>query len=180
MKGMYYFTETSLPYLSFSAPPGLTSKEFLSMCEIELSPSDLFVLKSASLLPKHSEKPVLPILKNWFQWDQDIRNELVKLRAGKLGKDENAYIRGEASEEVSRVLVRDIFNTDSPLSAQDMLDQARWKYLEELERGHYFDVEKLIVYYLKLQLLERRNLYNKEEGQKKAEEILEKAKERLP
>ena len=180
MKGNYCFTVASLPSLSFTEPPPLSSEDFLSKCEIELSLSDHHVLKLASLLPKRSQKTIPQVLKKWYEWEQNIRNELVRLRAGKMGKDARAYIRGESSEYSALFLAHEIFNADSPLSAQDMLDHARWKYLEELELGHYFDLEKLIIYYLKLQILEQRSLFNKEEGQKRVEELLEQVKEKLP
>lgn len=180
MKETYYYTVASLPSLFFTDPPPLSSEDFLSKCEIELSPSEYYIINSASLLPEHLQKPISWVLKRWYEWEQNIRNELVKLRAKKMGKDASPYIRSESSEHSAEVLAREVFNADSPLNAQDMLDHARWEYLEELEWGHYFDREKLIIYYLKLQILEGRSRFNKEEGQKRLGEILKQVNEKLP
>jgi len=35
------------------------------------------------------------------------------------------------------------------------LDEIRWKALDELATGHYFDLEFLVTYTLKLRILER-------------------------
>jgi hypothetical protein len=43
----------------------------------------------------------------------------------------------------------------SPLDAEKALDETRWKALDELATGHYFDLDFLISYALKLRILER-------------------------
>ncbi|MFH0827465.1 MAG: DUF2764 family protein, partial [Candidatus Omnitrophota bacterium] len=43
----------------------------------------------------------------------------------------------------------------SLLEGERMLDAERWRFLDELSLGHYFDLDFLIVYLLKLLILER-------------------------
>jgi hypothetical protein len=43
----------------------------------------------------------------------------------------------------------------SVLDAEKTLDEARWKALEELATGHYFDLDLLITYAYKLLILQR-------------------------
>jgi len=45
--------------------------------------------------------------------------------------------------------------------------RARWSFLEELEVRHAFDVERLVVYSLKLRLLERRALLDPDGGRER-------------
>ena len=40
----------------------------------------------------------------------------------------------------------------------------RWSLLDDFEVGHYFDIERLIIYYLKLQILWRKQQFNREDG----------------
>jgi len=67
----------------------------------------------------------------------------------------------------------------NPLEAESLLNRARWQFLEQLEVGHYFDVERLVVYSLKLQLLERIALYDREKGRERFEEIFGKLNEQI-
>jgi hypothetical protein len=43
----------------------------------------------------------------------------------------------------------------SVLDAEKILDETRWKALEELATGHYFDLDFLITYSSKLLILQR-------------------------
>ena len=43
----------------------------------------------------------------------------------------------------------------SVLDAEKTLDEIRWKVLEELSTGHYFDLDLLITYAYKLLILQR-------------------------
>ena len=54
--------------------------------------------------------------------------------------------------------------TESPLQAEEALNLARWGYLDQLEAGHYFDIDKLVVYVLRLQLLERKARFDEQKG----------------
>jgi hypothetical protein len=51
-----------------------------------------------------------------------------------------------------------------PKQAEELLDRFRWRILDDLEVGHYFDLKKLMVYYLKAQILWRRDLFDRERG----------------
>jgi len=59
--------------------------------------------------------------------------------------------------------------------AEKSLDEARWKFLDELSFGHYFDLDILIVYVLKLLLLERWGKINTADKTKILEGALAKA-----
>jgi hypothetical protein len=43
----------------------------------------------------------------------------------------------------------------SVLDAEKILDETRWKVLDELATGHYFDLDLLITYAYKLLILQR-------------------------
>jgi hypothetical protein len=47
------------------------------------------------------------------------------------------------------------YRSASILEAEKILDQARWNFLDALSFGHYFDFDYLLVYGLKLKILER-------------------------
>jgi hypothetical protein len=85
--------------------------------------------------------------------------------------DGDKYVAAGAIETGLQNIARDACTAATPLEAEIMLDRARWEYLENLEAGHYFDLGKLIIYYLQLQLLQRRSRLIKEKGQAAFAEI---------
>lgn len=60
----------------------------------------------------------------------------------------------------------------SILEAERMLDGERWCMLDELSLGHYFDIDFLIVYALKILILERWERIRTADSTGKLQEIL--------
>lgn len=170
MRRAYYYTLASLPSLFFASPLPLTIKDFFSQCRFELTSSDFTILQSAQLCP--SDDAPLPFLKKWYNRERQIRNELVRLRARKLGWDAGRYLRKGEDGQTAVKFARDIFSMDSPDGAEKRLDQARWNYLSEMESNHYFDLEKLISYALKLKINEKILHLDSQKGWEKQEAIL--------
>ncbi len=168
----YYFTVAYLPQLFYDTEkPFLNTVRFLTLCSETLHRRDILLVQKTKLTGFDQSEPINELLLNWHRFEITLRNELVNLRAHKRGKDPYEWLK-----EVQEVLglssiARDAFNQDNPLQAEDMLNRVRWKYFDDLESGHYFDVEKLQVYYLRLQLLERKALFDKEKGYSRFEKI---------
>ncbi len=171
MLNHYYYTISSLPMLAYDTERFLSEEEFLDCCESTVSPRDYRLLKNTSLLPADTEDSSHPVLERWNSWERSLRNDLVKIRAGRKGVDGDKYIAAGAIETGLQNIARDACTAVTPLEAEIILDRARWEYLESLEAGHYFDLGKLIIYYLQLQLLQRRSLLIKEKGMTAFDEI---------
>ena len=60
----------------------------------------------------------------------------------------------------------------NPLEIEKKLLLHRWELIEEKEKTHYFDLGFLILYYIKLQILRRLSLFDKEEGRQVFEGIV--------
>jgi hypothetical protein len=43
--------------------------------------------------------------------------------------------------------------------------------LDELESGHYFDIDKILVYALRLQILERKALFDEQKGREMFDKV---------
>ena len=52
-----------------------------------------------------------------------------------------------------------------------IIQRARWQYLDELSTRHYFDIDMLVLYMLKLLVLERNEALQREEGAERFNEI---------
>jgi hypothetical protein len=103
------------------------------------------------------------LLQEWFDWNLSLRVELAILRAQRAGTNIEEY---QGAEKISGTeeIAREAFNQESPLAAEEVLERARWAVLEELEVGHYFDLQKLLVYGLKISILERKSQFDMDSG----------------
>lgn len=161
----YYYTVASLPLLFLDTEQFPKIEGFLASVQEAAPKGDFAIISSATLYP--SKNPLHPIIEKWWQFESSLRNELVKLRASRLSVDGAPYLVNTVPPYnlIDLInLAREAFLEESPLVGEGILDRGRWAYLDELEFGHYFDLEKLIVYYLKLQILERKALFCRERG----------------
>lgn len=172
MRGQYYYIIASLPHLSLHEPPPLNVEDFLSLCKRHLKRSAFETLRSIKQEFSLLDRLPLKAAKRWYEWEGGIRDALARLRAEKLGISAGEYRRGYIPESIQSDIAREAFNADSPLKAEEILNKARWRFLEELEFGNYFNLESLAIYYLKLQILERVSHFDEERGRERLDSIL--------
>jgi len=161
---LYYYLVASLPMLAYDAERFWTVEEFLELCWRHLSPRDRGIVEAASLHDLHPASSTCATLERWRSWEVSLRNELAALRAKRRGVDASRH-RVESPEVLeAQSVARSAFAQDSPLAAEEVLDRARWTRLDDLETGHHFDVDKVVIYHLRLQLLRRRSLLEPARG----------------
>jgi len=170
----YYFLVASLPFLSYDSEHALAPEEFLASAHEHLTPGDYATVAGARIdapleLASGSR---LAMVADWQRFERGLRNELVKVRAAKLETDAAQYVRTDEAggDDTDRPgladTAREAFGEESPLSGEDLLGRARWQFLNELEVGHFFDVDRLVIYHLKLQILARRRQFNRDDGER--------------
>ena len=91
MANQYYYTVSSLPMLMWDSDKFMTESEFLYACESTVAEKDFETLKAALLIPVQGAAVTNPVLKSWYDWENTLRSELVKLRAAKKGTDNSPY-----------------------------------------------------------------------------------------
>lgn len=154
--GYYVYLISSLPMLRFGARPPFPFEKFLALCERFIPPEDLDTLKCVQLSVDADVRAAHPALARWFSFETALRNELVRLRAPHRHAEAAKYLRAEAGEGFSLAhAALAAHRKVSPLEAERFLDEVRWNFLEELAAGHYFDLDILILYALKIGILER-------------------------
>lgn len=180
MPSYYTYLISSLPMLHFGAKPPFSYERFLKMCRNFVPETDLKALEPLTLDPLPTGERVgvrgvvsQPTLEKWQAFDTALRNELVKIRAVKKHKDPAIYLRQDGSAELSVTHIA-LAATRNPsiVEAEKILDQDRWRFLDELSFGHYFDVDILIIYALKLLILERWDKIHTTDKAKILEEVL--------
>ncbi|RKY32217.1 MAG: hypothetical protein DRP74_03040 [Candidatus Omnitrophota bacterium] len=154
MPNFYTYLIASLPMLHFGATPPFSFNKFIEICQDKIAQDDTEILKLTAQSYAYSGNQAT--LKEWRDFETALRNELVKIRAGRRHIDPAKYLRGEGYVEpiISRIALNACRNP-SVLDQEKSLDLQRWRKLDELEAGHYFDSDFLIVYALKLQIMER-------------------------
>lgn len=172
--GQYYYLISSLPMIRQDEAPGISVESFLEECGKWLDGNELDIINFLTLVPGEGDAQVAA-LNAWNDWENKLRNSLARLRGHKLSRDAEAVCRHENDyfSEVERA-AQDFSAIASPLDRERMLDDLRWKRLEDLESGHIFDFDRLCIYKLKLMLRLKWSDRKKEPGEKNFSELLDK------
>jgi hypothetical protein len=164
MSGYYIYLISSLPMLHFGAKPPFTMENFFSVCAELISADDLDAVKNS--------------LKDfgtggYHDFETALRNELVRIRAQRKHLDASKFLRsdGYADQRISHIAAGACRNP-SVIDQERMLDLDRWRFLDELSIGHYFDIESLMIYARKLSILEKWERVRAADANKLLEEAL--------
>ncbi len=156
----YYYLVATLPMLRYEGGLPFDTASFLEQCKSQVSESDYQSLESA-LSGRHASHP---FLKKWQQFASMVKKELNDQRSTRLGLTEPKYRNdGEKDFRIGEA-VRQALSNDNALEAELSLLSLKWNFIEEISALHFFDVEALLSYAVKLQILERKSLFTKEEG----------------
>ena len=164
----FFYILPSLPILPFDILPPITYDEFSDLCTYWLNNQDLTQLELARIDIESISQDLVcePLIKRWIAFENTLRNELVKVRAKALGVSEEVYLRSQTDFETSAVsFIPSALQDASPLKVEKNLIELRWNFLADQEMGHDFDFDALMIYGLKLQLLERLHRFDEERGQ---------------
>ncbi len=132
-----------------------------------------------------------PFIQSWFEFDMNISNILAAFNCRKydleideniLGENEVATtIKSSTSKDfgLSQVLVYfdelvRISEEENLAEKEKKLDRLKWEYISEHTFFHYFTIEKLFGYLVKLEIVNRWIQLNKENGEKVFREVLDK------
>jgi hypothetical protein len=157
MADFYPYVIASLPMLHFGMKPPFSFERFLEVCRQFIPEKDFQLLRTLPQPEHYSVKGKSHrIIQKWIEFDVALRNELVKIRATRKHIEPATYLRpdGYSGSSLAPAVMAANIHT-SVLDAEKTLDETRWKVLEELATGHYFDLDFLITYAYKLLILQR-------------------------
>ncbi len=159
----YYYLVSSLPELQLEAPPLISREEFLSLCEEQLTDRDLSIMQA--LVSGVSGTGGSETAAQWVSFSDSLDAELASQRAQRMNlKDQSSYIPQELPPASIVDLVAKAMSDLSPLESERLLDEARLAFLDELAVNHHFDLTRIIVYYLKLTILDREQSFEFDRG----------------
>ncbi len=154
--GNYIYLLSSLPMLHFGAKMPLSFEAFLSLSRRLISEKDSELISMTRAASSGNFSHPHPLLKKWCAFETALRNEVVKIRATRKKVDPAPWLRNDGYDDpyISH-RVMNAYRSPSVIERERLLDSERWHFLEEISFGHYFDLEALIVYALKLLILEK-------------------------
>lgn len=171
----YYYTGAALPTLHLGEKAPISEEKFLEFAEDTLKPGHFRILRKSRL---GSLEPTGSVFADRIlSWEKELRLELAGARLARLKFDSPEPLPESDGRDVLQEKVRAILSVDSPLEAESALNRLRWGFLEEMGVSHFFDLEALIVYYLKLQIVLRQEKFQPEPGRQAFEETYEKVTE---
>jgi len=152
----YYYFISQLPFLIFDRQKNLNinAESFLDEASKWLAPKKLEILKKCSIKNYEGLDDSNHITREYKNFENSLYKFITAKRSKPNKKEADLYNIGV------------IIDQGNPLETEIGLLKLHWNYIEELESGRNFDFEKVICYYLKLQIIERLLKFNKENGTK--------------
>jgi hypothetical protein len=149
--------------LIFGTPPPFSFNKLAESCKGLIPDEDIAVLRDAVSGPVEQCCAIKnDTVMKWRSFDTMLRNELVKIRASRKREDPAGYMRRDGCPEsiYAAHIAMNAYRKPSILEAEKALDLERWRELDGLAFGHYFDIDALIVYGCKLRILEKWQMVN--------------------
>jgi len=165
MKHLYYFV-SQLPAFSATAEAGklpITTDYFLDLCKRFMPKKDADVVESLSLEPPRELVATgSSFLDTWYTKERNLRMALAQIRALKMKKEAKDIPITTDGEVIQAA--RTATGMDSPLSAEQFLNEYRMAVLDKIAPLDNFSVDAVYNYGLHLMLAERMRKFNKDEG----------------
>lgn len=166
MEHLYYLV-AQLPAFSVNDDSSqklpLTVGYFKDLCSRFMSEKSARLAENLTLEP-----PVEPVstgsvfLDEWYEKERSLRLALAQVRALKMKKDTKNLPSASDGESVQAA--RTAAGMDSPLSAEQYLNQYRLGILDRIAPMDSFSADAVYSYGLKLMLTERMKKFNRDEG----------------
>jgi len=174
MVQLYPYLVASLPMLHFGMKPPFSFEGFLEVCRDFIPERDYLLLSTLPQPEEYSREATHHrLVQKWIGFDTALRNELARVRAGRRHLEPTAYLRPDGHGDSSLAPgVMAATAQASPLDAERALDEVRWKALDDLATGHYFDLDVLLTYAFRLQILLRWERIRSAEGRRLLEQAL--------
>ncbi len=174
MGNSYYYFAASLPMIDWEGKLPMPSEEFLLTARRILVEEDYTIIES--LIRKDVDPRELsnPTACSWATFSRNFHNEIAWFRAKRAGQDPFQSIHGDRGNEVFlKEAVQQASKMSNLMEAEKSLDKISWQFLDDLGASHYYDLEFLIVYGLKLKILERHEGYKSSKGKDFIDEVKE-------
>jgi len=157
----YIYFAAEMPGLKWGSEQLMSEENFLEEAEKWMTPADYASL-SETLVNRYEAQNKLGMYNDFLLFENEVRTELAEYRRAAKEGYEYKFLH----------LPMQLIKDGNPLEIELKLMKYRWDWLEEREFGHYSDLDFFILYYLKLQLLQRVASFKKELGEEAFEKLI--------
>ena len=161
-----YYLMPQLPHFSpsQSTPLPITEDYFLELVRRCLSKSDYERVKKVSLVPdKKKTDTHSSFLSAYYAWERELRYVLGEIRGQKLKK--TFSIPNDLTQSFHILTIaRTATGFESPLEAEQYLNEQRYAVIKELRPMNYFSLDSVFAYALQLKLALRIKQFDAEAG----------------
>jgi hypothetical protein len=175
--GSYYYLMAQLPFLIYEQKPPMTSGAFKELAGTILTEEDAVFMDRLAIDPafgtaadgsvyaQSAPSTGCGFIDEWREWERSFRLNLAKHRAVKTKRESTGALEPPPyPQDAASAAQRAVSGELSPLDAELLIDKARWNAIDSLAGIDYFDRNSVYAYFLKLLLLERRHLFNVDNG----------------
>lgn len=144
--------------LNFSVKLPFSLEVFFAKCQGLITEPNIEILRNACYKDiDFLNATAAGSLRKWVSFEVALRNELARVRARgkKIAPEKFIRFSDYPQLHISHIALAAHRHSANVLEAEKILDQERWNFLEQMSFGHYFDFVFLLIYALKLKILER-------------------------
>ena len=167
----YYYLISSLPELRADGEMPISSSEFLTYCQSNVSESTYQLLKDLTLNSTEG-----PLVDKWANFYGMLMKELNYQRSMNLGK---SYSSTYDKDGFIAQVVNSALSAKNPLEAEKVLLEYEFDNLDSLVGLHMFDDYVLFGYAIKLKLLERLNSFEQTKGKAEFKSLFDGIQQRV-
>lgn len=157
---------SSLPSLSFGQVPPITMEEFNRDAQNQLSVKHFNQLESVDLYSSAGSERT-PGLKSIGEMLSDLKKDISEIRTA------NTQKRAPGLDRLPKAIVN-----ANPLEREKLIMKWQWEELDNIEAGETFTFTEVMVYKLRLQILNRLNSFDKERGKQILASVVNPSKEK--
>jgi hypothetical protein len=150
----YYYIIAQLPLLAFDRPALMSIEAFLDEAKKWLSHKDFMFLSGIRYDYTRLEKRGPRAWRDYLRFEYRFREDIASWR----------QFQEKGEEYKPAAFPQSLVQEGNPLDVEKKLLKWRWQYIETIEKDHHFDLEYLVLYFLKLHILERLSLFDGEKG----------------
>ena len=159
---------SQLPAFSVNqtSPLPVTEEYFVDLCSRFMSKEKSELAKSLSLAPaQKEEKTPSSLVNQYYDFERKLRVALAQMRAQKMKKEfvDEYTILPQVPGDILNI-ARNALSFESPLEAENYLNNERVEYLEKIRPLDNFSDDAVFAYGLKLKLATRIKNFNEEAG----------------
>ena len=157
----YIYFAAEMPGLKWGSEQLMSEEDFLEEAEKWMTSTDYASL-SETLANRYKAENMSGMYNDFLIFENELRTELAEYRRAAKEGYEYKFLH----------LPVQLIKDGNPLDIELKLMKYRWDWLEEREFGHYSDLDFFVLYYLKLQLLQRVASFKRELGEEAFENLI--------